>query len=78
MTTEFDLGCATCGGALRERSVSTEVTGVDVTEPVRVAVCADCGSRYFPESALERLNAESRAEHVAGPGPEADREHRDQ
>ncbi len=78
MTTEFDLGCATCGGALRERSVGAEVAGVDVTEPVQVAVCADCGSRYFPESALERLNAEGRAEHVAGPGSEADREHRDQ
>ena len=73
MTTEFDLGCATCGGALRKRSVGTEVTGVDMAEPVQVAVCAECGNRYFPESALERLNAEGRAEHITGPGTETDR-----
>ena len=55
MTTEFDLTCATCGGSLDRRVVSGETIGVDVAESISVAECVECGGRYFPEKALERL-----------------------
>jgi uncharacterized protein with PIN domain len=78
MISEFDLGCATCGGTLREQTVETDAVHVNLSEPVQIAVCADCGSRYFPEGALEALYTERGPEHVPGTGPETDREHRDQ
>lgn len=55
MTTEYDLSCATCGGPLARRSVSPERLGVEASEALPVAECADCGGRYFPEGTLERL-----------------------
>lgn len=76
MTSEFDLGCATCGGALQAETVETDA--VRASRQVRVAVCADCGSRHYPERTLEALYTERRPEHVAGAGAQADREHRDQ
>jgi len=78
MTTEFDLGCATCGGRLEKRQVRADALRANVTRAVDVAVCADCGSRHFPEPALAALNAERGPEHVPGSGPQPDREHRDQ
>lgn len=55
MTTEFDLGCATCGGRLQERSVAAATFGVAGEADVAVAVCAECGERYVPEGTLDRL-----------------------
>lgn len=55
MTTEFDLSCATCGGPLTRQSVPPDRLGVDASEPLAVAECAECGGRYFPERTLERL-----------------------
>jgi len=78
MTTEFDLGCATCGGRLEERTLGADALRANVTGPVDVAVCTDCGSRHFPERSLAALDAERGPEHVTGPGPESDREHRNQ
>ncbi|WP_135820784.1 hypothetical protein [Halostella litorea] len=78
MTTEFDLGCATCGGRLEKREVGADAVRADVTGAVDIAVCANCGGRYFPEPALAALDTERGPEHVPGPGAEADREHRDQ
>lgn len=49
MTTEFDLPCADCGQELVRQELSR--TGATVT----VAQCPNCGSRYYPETALERL-----------------------
>lgn len=49
MTTEFDLPCAECG----QRLVSQEHTRAGAT--VTVAECPDCGGRYYPEAALQRL-----------------------
>ncbi len=75
MTTEFDLGCATCGGRLEEQTLGADAVNANVTGTVDVAVCADCGSRHFPERALAALDAERGPEHVPGSGPETDREH---
>ncbi|WP_336002769.1 hypothetical protein [Halorientalis halophila] len=47
MTTEFDLPCADCGQELVRRQIDR--AGTTVT----VAVCQNCGGRYYPESALE-------------------------
>lgn len=55
MTTEFDLGCATCGGSLRETTVAADTLGFEVTAPVSVAECTECGGRHFPERALDQL-----------------------
>lgn len=56
MTTEFDLACATCGGALAKQSVAaTDVSLTGVSGTLSVAQCIECGSRYFPETTLERL-----------------------
>ena len=56
MPTEFDLMCATCGGSLDERSLGPdELPFENVSEPVSVAQCSECGSRYFPETTLDRL-----------------------
>ncbi|WP_193767535.1 hypothetical protein [Halorientalis pallida] len=49
MTTEFDLPCADCGQALVRRQVDR--AGATVT----VAACQNCGGRYYPESALQKL-----------------------
>lgn len=56
MPTEFDLSCATCGGSLDERSLGAdELPSANVSGSVSVAQCTDCGSRYYPETTLERL-----------------------
>lgn len=55
MTTEFDLGCATCGGALQERAVTAETLGIGGSGTVAVAECPECGDRYVPEQTLDRL-----------------------
>jgi len=60
MTTEFDLGCATCGGALQERSVAAESLGVGGSGTVAVAECPECGDRYVPERTLDRLGRRER------------------
>jgi transcription elongation factor Elf1 len=52
MVSEFDLPCTACGHPL---SRSTLADAVD--DAVPVAVCPDCGTRHYPESALERLGA---------------------
>jgi DNA-directed RNA polymerase subunit RPC12/RpoP len=48
MTTEFDLPCADCGLELVESTARPETTA----EPVTVAKCPGCGSRYYPEGSL--------------------------
>ena len=56
MPTEFDLPCATCGGPLAEQAVPADsLKFTRASETLSIAQCADCGSRYFPESTLERL-----------------------
>jgi uncharacterized protein with PIN domain len=56
MPTEFELTCATCGGSLDERSLGPdEVPLANVSGPLSVAQCTECGSRYYPETTLERL-----------------------
>ena len=50
MVSEYELPCTECGTTL---SRSTLGEGGDGT--VAVAVCPDCGSRHYPESALEHL-----------------------
>jgi DNA-directed RNA polymerase subunit RPC12/RpoP len=47
---EFDLPCAECGHEL-ERTTADDLGTDDVT----VADCPNCGSRYYPRGALERL-----------------------
>ena len=55
MTSEYELGCATCGGSLTRREVAGEALGISAAGSVEVAECPDCGERYFPETTLERL-----------------------
>jgi transcription elongation factor Elf1 len=52
MVSEFDLPCTACGHTL---SRSTLDAAVD--DGVAVAVCPECGTRHYPESALETLGA---------------------
>lgn len=56
MTSELDLTCATCGGALREATVSPDAVGLSARGPLSVAECTDCGGRYFTEQALDRID----------------------
>ncbi len=49
MTTEYELPCAECGGDLVRGEVARAGTTVSIAE------CPDCGGKYYPESALERL-----------------------
>jgi YgiT-type zinc finger domain-containing protein len=60
MTTEFDLGCATCGGSLTERSVAAESLGVGGEGTVAVAECPECGDRYVPERTLDLVGDRER------------------
>jgi DNA-directed RNA polymerase subunit RPC12/RpoP len=60
MTTEFDLGCATCGAALTERSVAAESLGVSAEGTVAVAECPECGDRYVPERTLDLVGEQKR------------------
>ncbi|MCT9097291.1 zf-TFIIB domain-containing protein [Haloarchaeobius sp. HME9146] len=55
VVSEFDLGCATCGGSLTRSHVSPETIGVETTDPLEVAECANCGGRYFPRNTLDAL-----------------------
>lgn len=48
---EFDLPCAECGDDLVRTVVADPESGRDVT----VAECPNCGGRYYPTDALERL-----------------------
>lgn len=56
MTSEYDLGCANCGGSLARREVPPEALGLSVESSVEVAECPNCGGRYVPEATLERLD----------------------
>ncbi|WP_248517643.1 DUF7479 domain-containing protein [Salinarchaeum laminariae] len=60
MTTEFDLGCATCGSALTERTVAAESLGVPGEGSLPVAECPQCGDRYVPEQTLDRVGKRKR------------------
>ncbi|WP_202935045.1 hypothetical protein [Halorussus amylolyticus] len=55
MTTEFDLGCVNCEESLTRREVAAEALGFATPGEVEVAECPDCGSRYFPDATLKRL-----------------------
>lgn len=55
MTSEYELGCATCGESLNRREVAGEALGRSTVGSVEVAECPNCGGRYFPETTLERL-----------------------
>ena len=50
---EFDLPCAECGHEL-VRTIVDDL-GTDADTDVTVADCPNCGSRYYPRGALERL-----------------------
>jgi DNA-directed RNA polymerase subunit RPC12/RpoP len=50
MVSEFDLPCTDCEQDLVQAAVEGP-SGDRLT----VAECPDCGGRYYPESALERL-----------------------
>ncbi|MEF8774880.1 MAG: zinc ribbon domain-containing protein [Haloarculaceae archaeon] len=51
MVSEFDLPCTVCGATLSRSTLAEDDGGVPV------AVCPDCGSRHYPETALEVLGA---------------------
>lgn len=59
MTSELDLPCATCGGALREATVSPDTLGIEAHGPLAIAECTDCGGRYFPARTLDRIDGPS-------------------
>lgn len=59
MTTEYDLPCANCDGPLARHEVSPDDLEVDVNSTLPVAECTDCGSRYYPTEALERIGSEA-------------------
>jgi uncharacterized protein with PIN domain len=59
MTTEYDLRCAACDGQLARETVAPAELGVEGTDPVPVATCEQCGSRYYPAEALERIGHEA-------------------
>jgi len=59
MTTEYDLSCPDCDGALARHEVPPDEAAVDVGTPVPVAECEDCGNRYYPTEALERVAGEA-------------------
>jgi transcription elongation factor Elf1 len=48
MVSEFDLPCTACGHALSETTLA-----VPGEEGVAVAECPACGTRHYPESALD-------------------------
>ncbi|MFC7142036.1 hypothetical protein ACFQMA_19640 [Halosimplex aquaticum] len=50
MVSEFDLPCTDCDQQLVRTEVASS-TGDELT----VAECPTCGSRYYPESALEQV-----------------------
>ncbi|WP_115864342.1 zf-TFIIB domain-containing protein [Halorussus litoreus] len=58
MTSEYDLGCANCGGSLARREVPPEALAFPVSESVEVAECPNCGGRYVPEATLERVGGD--------------------
>ncbi|MFB6139890.1 MAG: hypothetical protein ABEJ26_05595 [Halosimplex sp.] len=51
MVSEFDLPCTDCDQQLVRARVTAPSAGGEVT----VAECPTCGSRYYPESALEKV-----------------------
>lgn len=61
MTSELDLQCATCGGALQEATVSPDAIGLEAHGPLSVAKCTQCGGRYFPEQTLDRIEGRTGA-----------------
>ena len=50
MVSEFDLPCTACGHDLARTTVETPGE-----EGVTVAECAECGTRHYPESALDTV-----------------------
>jgi RNase P subunit RPR2 len=59
MTTEYDLSCADCDGPLARETVAPEELHVDATGPVPVATCQQCGSRHYPDEALDVIEQEA-------------------
>jgi len=53
MVSEFDLPCTACGHDLARTTGATPGASA-----VTVAECPECGTRHYPEAALE--NAQSR------------------
>ena len=51
MVSEFDLPCTDCGRQLERVEAQAPSSGGAVT----VAECPSCGSRYYPESALDQV-----------------------
>lgn len=51
MVSEFDLPCTDCNQPLQRAEVESSPAG----GPLTVAECPTCGSRYYPESALEQV-----------------------
>jgi predicted RNA-binding Zn-ribbon protein involved in translation (DUF1610 family) len=49
MVSEFDLPCTDCGQQLTRAEIELP------SGRAQVAECPTCGSRYYPESALERV-----------------------
>lgn len=62
VTSELDLRCATCGGALREATVSPDAIGLEARGPLAIAECTQCGGRYFPERTLDRIEGRAGAQ----------------
>jgi uncharacterized Zn finger protein len=50
MVSEFDLPCTACGHDLARTTVATPGEG-----GVTVAECGECGTRHYPESALDTV-----------------------
>ncbi len=53
--TEFDLGCSDCGSDLSPTTVPAARIVPDVRGDITIAECPECGGRYYPEKALDRL-----------------------
>ena len=53
--TEFDLGCADCGCDLSPKEISAARIAPHVRGQITVAECPECGGRYYPDAALQRL-----------------------
>lgn len=59
---EFDLPCTDCGTALIESTVPARRLPALTTHAggVTIAVCPECGARYYPDAALEELTTGTR------------------
>lgn len=58
MVTEFDLPCTACGQELTAASVPTgDANALTDAESVTVAECRNCGTRHYPEAALDGVRS---------------------